>query len=123
MNREQGVLQNMETKAQARFIRIAPRKARIVIDLIRDKSVKEALGILRYTPRKGSKIIEKVLRSAIANAENNFDMNRDALIISRAFVDEGPTLKRFRPRAQGRASQIRKRTSHITVMLREREEG
>ncbi len=113
----------METKAQARFIRIAPRKARIVIDLIRDKSVKEALGILRYTPRKGSKIIEKVLRSAIANAENNFDMNRDALIISRAFVDEGPTLKRFRPRAQGRASRIRKRTSHITVMLREREEG
>ena len=113
----------METKAQARFIRIAPRKARIVIDLIRGRSVKEALGILRYTPRKGSKIIDKVLRSAIANAENNYNMNRDALIISRAFVDDGPTLKRFRPRAQGRASRIRKRTSHITVMLREREEG
>jgi len=113
----------METKAQARFIRIAPRKARIVIDLIRGKGVKEALGILRYTPKKGSKIIEKVLRSAIANAENNNDMNRDTLVISKAYVDEGPTLKRFRPRAQGRASRIRKRTSHITVMLREREEG
>jgi len=113
----------MECKAQARFIRIAPRKARIVIDLIRGKNVNEALGILRYTPNKGSKIIEKVLKSAIANAENNNDMRRDELVISKAYVDEGPTLKRFRPRAQGRASRIRKRTSHITVMLREREEG
>ncbi len=112
----------MEAKAQAKFIRIAPRKARIVMDLIRGKSVKEALGILRYTPRKGSKIIEKVLKSAIANAENNNEMSRDELVISRAYVDEGPALKRFRPRAQGRASRIRKRTSHITVMLREREE-
>ena len=112
----------MEVKAQARFIRIAPRKARIVMDLIRGKNVKEALGILRYTPRRGSKIIEKVLNSAIANAENNNEMNRDELFISKAYVDEGPTLKRFRPRAQGRASRIRKRTSHITVMLQERKE-
>ena len=112
----------MEVKAQARFIRIAPRKVRIVMDLIRGKNVKEALGILRYTPRRGSKIIEKVLNSAIANAENNNEMNRDGLFISKAFVDEGPTLKRFRPRAQGRASRIRKRTSHITVMLQERKE-
>jgi large subunit ribosomal protein L22 len=113
----------MEVKSQARFIRIAPRKARIVMDLIRGKSVREALGILRYTPKKGSKIIEKVLNSAIANAEHNNEMSRDELFISTAYVDEGPTLKRFRPRAKGRASRIRKRTSHITVMLQERKEG
>ncbi|NLX91406.1 MAG: 50S ribosomal protein L22 [Firmicutes bacterium] len=113
----------MESKAQARFIRIAPRKARIVIDLIRGKSVNEALGILRYTPKKGARIIEKVLKSAVANAENNNNMSRDALVISKAYVDEGPTLKRYKPRARGRATRIRKRTSHITVMLREREEG
>ncbi len=113
----------METKAQARFVRIAPRKARIVIDLVRGKGVDDALSILAYTPKKGSEIIERVLRSAIANAENNHDMSRDALFISRAYVDEGPTLKRFRPRAMGRATRIRKRTSHITVALREREEA
>ncbi len=113
----------MEAKAQARFVRIAPRKARIVVDLIRGKGVDEALSILTFTPKKGSKLIEKVLRSAIANAENNHDMSKDDLFISRAYVDEGPTLRRFRPRALGRATRIRKRTSHITVALREREEA
>ena len=112
----------MEAKAQARFIRIAPRKARIVMDLIRGKDVDEALSILRFTPKRASAIIEKVVNSAIANAEHNYEMNRGELYIDKGYVDEGPTLKRFRPRAMGRASRINKRTSHITVVLREREE-
>ncbi len=112
----------METRAQARFIRIAPRKARIVMDLIRGKDVNEALSILRFTPKRASAIIEKVVNSAIANAEHNYEMNRDELYIDEGYVDEGPTLKRFRPRAMGRATRIDKRTSHITVVLREREE-
>ncbi|MEW5921232.1 MAG: 50S ribosomal protein L22 [Bacillota bacterium] len=113
----------MVAKAQARFIRIAPRKARLVMDLIRGKDVDAALSILRFTPRKGAKIIEKVLNSAVANARNNHDMNKGELFISRGYVDEGPVLKRFRPRAQGRASRIRKRTSHITLILEERKEA
>ncbi len=112
----------MEAKAQARFIRIAPRKARIVMDLIRGKDVDEALSILRFTPKRASAIIEKIVKSAMANAEHNFEMKLDDLFIERAYVDEGPTLRRFRPRAMGRASRINKRTSHITVVLREREE-
>ncbi len=113
----------MVAKAQARFIRIAPRKARLVMDLIRGKDVDNALSVLRFTPRKGAKIIEKVLNSAVANAQNNHDMNKGELFIAQGYVDEGPVLKRFRPRAQGRASRIRKRTSHITLILEERKEG
>ncbi len=112
----------MEAKAQARFIRIAPRKARVVMDLIRGKDVEEALSILRFTPKRASGIIEKVVNSAIANAEHNYELNRDDLYIDQGYVDEGPTLRRFRPRAMGRATRIDKRTSHITVVLREREE-
>lgn len=112
----------MEAKAQARYIRIAPRKARQVIDLIRGKGVGEAMAILRYTPKKASAIIMKVLRSAIANAENNYDMDVHNLYVDRAWVDEGPTLRRFRPRAMGRATRIRKRTSHISVILKEKED-
>lgn len=112
----------MEAKAQARFVRIAPRKVRIVMDLIRGKDVDEALSILKFTPKRASAILEKVVRSAVANAENNLDMERDSLYIYKAYADEGPTLKRYRPRAMGRATRIRKRTSHITVVLREREE-
>lgn len=112
----------MEVKAQARFIRIAPRKARVVMDLIRGKDVEEALSILRFTPKRASGIIEKVVNSAIANAEHNYELNRDDLYIDQGYVDEGPTLRRFRPRAMGRATRIDKRTSHITVVLREREE-
>lgn len=113
----------MEAKAQARFVRIAPRKARIVMNLIRGKNVDEALSILRFIPKRASRIIEKVLRSAVANAEHNHEMNTGDLFVFKAYVDEGPTLKRFRPRALGRATRIRKRTSHLTVVLREREEA
>ncbi|MGI6327520.1 MAG: 50S ribosomal protein L22 [Dethiobacteria bacterium] len=111
----------MEAKAQAKFVRIAPRKARIVMDLIRGKNLGEAITILRFVPKKASGIIEKVLQSAAANAEHNYNMNKDDLYVFKAYADEGPTLKRFIPRALGRATRIRKRTSHITVILRERE--
>ncbi len=110
----------MSAKAVARYVRITPRKARLVIDLIRGKSVDEAIGILKFTPRSASPIIEKVLMSAVANAEQNHKMDRSNLVVTKAFVDEGPTLKRFIPRAQGRASRINKRTSHITVIVDEK---
>lgn len=113
----------MQAKAVARTVRIAPRKARLVIDLIRGKQVGEAVAILRHTPKAASSIIEKVLKSAVANAEHNYDMDVNNLVIEKAYVDEGPTLKRFRPRAQGRASQINKRTSHITIIVSEKKEG
>jgi large subunit ribosomal protein L22 len=113
----------MVAKAQARFIRIAPRKVRQVMDLIRGQDVDNALSVLRFTPRKGAKIIEKVLNSAVANAQHNHDMNKGELFVAQGYVDEGPVLKRFRPRAQGRASRIRKRTSHITLILEERKEA
>ncbi|TCT21081.1 LSU ribosomal protein L22P [Melghiribacillus thermohalophilus] len=113
----------MQAKAIARTVRIAPRKARLVIDLIRGKEVGEAFAILRHTNRAASPIVEKVLKSAVANAEHNYEMDADNLVVSEAFVNEGPTLKRFRPRAQGRASRINKRTSHITVVVSEKKEG
>ncbi|QDK92435.2 50S ribosomal protein L22 [Paenalkalicoccus suaedae] len=113
----------MEAKAVASQVRIAPRKARLVVDLIRGKEVGEAISILRLTPKKASPIVEKLLNSAIANAEHNYDLEPDNLVVSKVFVDEGVTLKRFRPRAQGRASRINKRTSHITVVLTEKKEG
>ncbi|HLS65804.1 MAG TPA: 50S ribosomal protein L22 [Pseudogracilibacillus sp.] len=110
-------------KAVARQVRIAPRKARLVVDLIRGKDVNEAIAILRYTNRAATPVIEKVLNSAIANAEHNYEMDPDNLVVSEAYVDEGITLKRFRPRAQGRASAINKRTSHITIVVKEKKEG
>lgn len=113
----------MQAQAVARYVRIAPRKASLVLDLIRGKEVGEAIAILRYTPKAASPIIEKVLNSAIANAENNHDMKVDKLIITEAYANQGPTLKRFRPRAMGRASRINKRTSHITIVLTEKKEG
>jgi large subunit ribosomal protein L22 len=112
----------MEAKAVAKFIRISPTKVRQVADLIRGKDIREALAILRYTPKGASLPISKVVKSAVANAEHNYEMNSDKLYISKIFVDQGPTLKRFRPRAMGRADRIRKRTSHITVVVSEREE-
>lgn len=112
----------MEARAIARHIRISPRKARQVIDLIRGKDVEEALAILKFAPKGGSPIVEKVVRSAVANAENNYDMNLDSLYVAECYVDQGPTMKRIRPRARGMANRIRKRTSHITVILREKEE-
>jgi large subunit ribosomal protein L22 len=101
--------------ARARYVRVTPMKARRVIELIRGRSAREALAVLEFAPQAASGPVSKVLASAMANAENNLDMDPDSLVVTRAFVDEGPTLKRFQPRAQGRAYRIRKRTSHITV--------
>ncbi|GAA0304488.1 large subunit ribosomal protein L22 [Gracilibacillus halotolerans] len=113
----------MQAKAVAKSVRIAPRKVRLVIDLVRGKEVGEAIAILKHTQRGASPVVEKLINSAIANAEHNYEMDPNNLYISEAFVNEGMTLKRFRPRAQGRASQINKRTSHITVVLSEKKEG
>lgn len=113
----------MEAKAVAKYIRISPRKARLVVDLVRGKALNEALAILKFTPQTAAKYVEKVVKSAAANAEHNLDMNKDALVIAEIYVDQGPTLKRFKPRAQGRADQMRRRTSHITVVVKEKKEG
>jgi len=113
----------MQAKAVARYVRIAPRKVSLVLDLIRGKKIGEAIAILKHTPKAASPIIEKVLNSAIANAEHNYEMNLESLVVSEAYANQGPTLKRFRPRAMGRASRINKRTSHITLVLTEKKEG
>ncbi|MDR2833803.1 MAG: 50S ribosomal protein L22 [Streptococcaceae bacterium] len=112
--------QILSAKATAKTVRVSPRKARLVMDLVRGKQVAEAISILKFTPNKAAGIIEKVLMSAIANAENNFDLDVENLYISEAFVNEGPTMKRFRPRAKGSASPIMKRTSHVTVVVTEK---
>lgn len=109
-----------EAKSIAKYIRIAPRKVRIVMDLIRGKNVAEAFAILKFTPKVGSEVIEKVLKSAVANAEHNYDMNADKLYVSAAYVDQGPTLKRIHPRSRGQAFKILKRSSHVTVVVKER---
>ena len=106
--------------AKATYVRVTPMKARRVVELIRDLPAQEALSVLKFAPQAASEPVAKVLASAIANAENNFSLDPQSLIVSRAYVDEGPTLKRFRPRAQGRAYRIRKRTSHITVVVESR---
>ncbi|GIF65786.1 hypothetical protein Ais01nite_38210 [Asanoa ishikariensis] len=104
-------------RAVARHVRISPNKARRVVNLVRGLPAKEALTVLQFAPQSASEQVYKVLASAIANAENNERLDPDALLVSEAFVDEGPTMKRFRPRAQGRAYRIRKRTCHITVAV------
>lgn len=109
----------MRVKATARYVLISPYKARLVIDTIRGKKVDEALKILNSLPKKGARIIKKVLLSAIANAENNYGMDPDMLYVVRAYVDEGPRLKRIWPRGWGRASRILRRMSHITVEVEE----
>ncbi|MDQ3600484.1 MAG: 50S ribosomal protein L22 [Actinomycetota bacterium] len=101
--------------ARARYVRVTPMKARRVVELIRGRSAREALAVLEFAPQAASGPVAKVLASAVANAENNLDLDPDTLMVSSVYVDEGPTLKRFQPRAQGRAYRIRKRTSHITV--------
>lgn len=112
-----------EAMATARYIRMSPTKARQVVDLIRGRHVDDARRVLRFTQRAASLPVRKVLDSAIANAEHNRSLPADELIVARAWVDEGPTLRRFRPRALGRATRIRKRTCHISVVVgREREE-
>lgn len=110
----------MEAKAVAKYVRIAPRKVRVVMNLIRGKNVADAFAILKFTPKAGADVIEKVLKSAVANAENNFDMNVDKLFVASAYVDQGPTLKRIHPRSRGQAFSIFKRTSHVTVIVAER---
>lgn len=110
----------MEAKAIARYIRISPRKVRIVIDLIRGKQIGEAFAILKYTPKVASEVVEKVLKSAVANAEHNFSMDVDKLYVAAAYVDQGPTLKRIHPRSRGQAFSILKRSSHVTVVVKEK---
>ena len=104
-------------RAIARYVRVSPMKARRMVDLVRGLPAKEALTVLQFAPQAASEPVYKVLASAVANAENNERLDPDSLLVSEAFVDEGPTLKRFRPRAQGRAYRIRKRTCHITVVV------
>lgn len=111
----------MEVKATAKTVRVSPRKARIALDLIRGKDVKEAAAILKFTPNFSAKAASKVLKSAIANAVNNHQLNEDKLFVKTCYADESVTLKRFMPRAKGSASAIHKRTSHITVVVAERE--
>ena len=110
----------MEVNATAKYIRIAPRKLRIVMNLIRGKKVSEAFAILKFTPKVGSEVVEKVLRSAVANAEHNNDMNVDNLYVSTCYVDQGPTLKRIHPRSRGQAFKILKLSSHVTVCVSEK---
>ncbi len=110
----------MEAKASATYVRIAPRKVQIVLDLIRGEDAEKAMAILKHTPKAASEILEKLLKSAMANAENK-NMDTSKLYVAECFVNQGPTLKRIRPRAQGRAYIIRKRTSHITIVLKEAE--
>ncbi|NLP43900.1 MAG: 50S ribosomal protein L22 [Peptococcaceae bacterium] len=112
----------MEAKAVAKYVRISPRKVRLVVDLIRGKKVDDALAILQFTPNISKEPVTKVLQSAIANAEHNLDLNPDDLYVTKIYVDQGPTLKRIKPRAQGRADRIRKRTSHITVFVGDKKE-
>ena len=109
-----------EAKASLKYARISSRKVKIVADLIRGKNVDEALAIVKFTPKASSEMIEKLLKSAIANAENNHGMNRGNLVVSEIYANQGPTLKRIRPAAKGSAVRIRKRTSHITIVLREK---
>ena len=107
----------MESKAQAKYIRISPRKARVVVDQIRGLSVEDARLTLKFIDRAAAEVVECVLNSAVANAEDQHKLRAESLVVSEAYVDEGPTLKRFRPRAKGSASRINKRTCHITVVV------
>lgn len=108
-------------RAMAKTVRIAPRKVRLVLDAIRGKAVNEAYAILEFLPNTSTEAVYKVLNSAVANAENNYSMDREDLFVSFAVANEGPTLKRFRPRAKGSASPINKRTSHIIIEVSEKE--
>ena len=110
----------MEVRAVGKYLRISPYKVRLVADLVRGKKVDEALTILKFLPKKGGRLINKTLRSALANAENARTIDVDTLFMKVILVDEGPRLKRWRPRAMGRATRILKRTSHITMVLAEK---
>ena len=114
---------SIEVRATAKYVRVAPRKARAVVALVRGKSVEKALEVLQFSTRAAATDVAKVLRSAVANAENNNGLRANNLVVKTAFVDEGPTLKRIRPRAKGSASRINKRMSHITVVVAPRKEA
>lgn len=109
-----------EARAVAKYVKTGPRKLRIIMDNIRGKSAEEALNILRFTPRRAARILAKVVESAIANAENNLQLDSENLYIHRAYVDGGPTVRRFRAASMGRATPIRRRTSHITIVVKEK---
>ena len=113
-------MEKVTAKAVAKYVRMSPMKVNIVLDLIRGKNVNEALAILQYTPKDAAVVVGKVLKSAAANAENNLELDRDALYVTECHVGPGPIIKRFQPHAQGRAFSIFKRTSHITVVVAER---
>jgi len=113
----------VEAIAKARNLRLTPSKARLVANLVRNKDVEVALNILRFTNKKAAPLIEKTLKSAIANAVNNFEMNEDKLFVSKILIDAGPLLKRIKPRAKGRADRIQKKTAHITIVVSEKKEG
>ncbi|MCI7327686.1 50S ribosomal protein L22 [Hornefia butyriciproducens] len=112
----------MEAKAVAKYVRMSPSKLKPIADLVRGKDLNEALNILKFTPGKGSEIVEKVVMSAAANAENNFDLNPEDLYVAEVYANQGPTMKRWRAGAQGRASMILKRSSHVGVTLKEKED-
>ena len=109
--------QDKRPRAVAKYVRVSPRKAQIVIDLIRGKKVDDALAILMYTPKSAAPVVEKLLNSAIANAENNLELDRGSLYVAEVYANQGPTLKRYWARSHGRADMIKKRTSHITIVL------
>ena len=111
----------VEVRAVERHIRMSPQKVRLVLDVVRGKPAQEALAILQFLPQRAARPVAKALKSAVANAENNFNMDPDDLILTRCAADEGRTLKRWRPRARGRVNQILKRSSHITVVVAEKE--
>ncbi|AEF38933.1 MULTISPECIES: 50S ribosomal protein L22 [Hoyosella] len=117
MSNNNTATENPTARATARFVRVTPMKARRVVDLIRGRDAADALTVLKFAPQAASEPVAKVLASAVANAENNLSLDPRTLVVSEAYVDEGPTMKRFQPRAQGRAFRIRKRTSHITVVV------
>ncbi len=112
----------MEARATLKYARISPRKVKIVLDLIRNQDADKALAILKFTPKAACELVEKLLKSAMANAENNFNMDVTKLYVAECFVGAGPTLKRIHPQDHGRAHRILKRTSHITLVLKERED-
>ena len=111
----------MEARAIAKYVRMSPMKVGVVLDLIRGKNVNEAFAILQYTPKEAAVVINKVLKSAVANAENNHGMKSNKLYVAEIYANQGPTLRRIRPAAKGSAVRIRKRTSHITIVLKERD--
>ena len=111
----------MQAQATAKYLDVSPRKARLVVDAVRGKRVPEALAMLRFMPQKSAPMVRKVIQSAAANAENNYSLDVDTLIVSEIYVNEGPTQRRFRPRAHGRASPLLKRSSHVTAVVAEKE--